>query len=80
MVLLYLVLVEAAKHFYYRAADARLAREAPARAKARAAARVALGLHHGGARVHRRATPFLVHTGRPKFRRPPGHGVAPGRR
>ncbi|MDP9882750.1 Mg2+-importing ATPase [Sinomonas atrocyanea] len=80
MVLLYLVLVEAAKHFYYRAADARLAREAPARAKARAAARVALGLHHGGARVHRRAAPFVVHTGRPKFRRPPGHGVAPGRR
>ncbi|MDQ0260902.1 Mg2+-importing ATPase [Sinomonas atrocyanea] len=80
MVLLYLVLVEVAKHFYYRAADARLAREAPARAQARMAARVALGLHHGGARVHRRAAPFLVHTGRPKFRRPPGHGVAPGRR
>jgi Mg2+-importing ATPase len=80
MVALYLVLVEVAKHFYYRAADARLAREAPARARARAAARLALGLHHGGARVHRRAAPFLVHTGRPKFRRPPGHGVAPGRR
>jgi Mg2+-importing ATPase len=80
MVALYLVLVEVAKHFYYQAADARLAREAPARARARAAARVALGLHHGGARVHRRAVPFLVHTGRPKFRRPPGHGVAPGRR
>lgn len=80
MVLLYLVLVEVAKHFYYRAADARLAKEAPARAQARVAARAALGLHRGGARVHRRAAPFLVHTGRPRFRRPPGHGVAAGRR
>ncbi|BCT74811.1 magnesium-translocating P-type ATPase [Sinomonas cyclohexanicum] len=79
MVLLYLVLVETAKHFYYRAEDARAAREAAGRAKARAAARV-VGLHHGRTRVHRRAVPFLVHTGRPKFRRPPGHGVSAGRR
>ncbi|GEB64499.1 magnesium-translocating P-type ATPase [Sinomonas atrocyanea] len=80
MVLLYLVLVEAAKHFYYRAADARLARESRARAEARVAARAALGLHHNRTRVHRRAAPFIVHTARPKFRRPPGHGIAAGRR
>ncbi|GHG42573.1 magnesium-translocating P-type ATPase [Sinomonas cellulolyticus] len=79
MVLLYLVLVETAKHFYYRAEDARAAREAPARAEARRAARLSV-LHHGRARVHRRAVPFLVHTGKPRFRRPPGHGVAAGRR
>lgn len=79
MVLLYLVLVEIAKHFYYRAEDARAAREAPARAEARRAAR-ALAPHHGHARVHRRAVPFLVHTGKARFRRPPGHGVAAGRR
>ncbi len=79
MVLLYLVLVEIAKYFYYRAEDARAGREAPGRAEARAAAR-AVGLHHGRSRVHRRAVPFLVHTGRAKFRRPPGHGVAAGRR
>jgi Mg2+-importing ATPase len=80
MVVLYLVLVETAKHFYYRSADARAAREAPARAEERAAARVAVGLHHARTRVHRRAAPFLVHTGRAKFRRPPGHGVSAGRR
>ncbi|WP_433875924.1 magnesium-translocating P-type ATPase [Sinomonas atrocyanea] len=80
MVVLYLVLVETAKHFYYRAADARAVREAPSRAQERAEARVAVGLHHGRARVHRRAAPFLVHTGKAKVRRPPGHGVAAGRR
>ncbi|GAA2203030.1 magnesium-translocating P-type ATPase [Sinomonas flava] len=80
MVVLYLVLVETAKHFYYRAADARSMREEPSRAEERAAARVAVGLHHGHARVHRRAAPFLVHTGKAKVRRPPGHGVAAGRR
>ncbi|MDQ4489913.1 magnesium-translocating P-type ATPase [Sinomonas sp. ASV486] len=79
MVLLYLVLVETAKHFYYRAEDARAAREAPTRAKEFAAAK-AVGLHHGHARVRRRAAPFLVHTGRPRFRRPPVNGRAAGPR
>ncbi|MEA5455394.1 magnesium-translocating P-type ATPase [Sinomonas sp. JGH33] len=79
MVVLYLVLVEAAKHFFYRAADARAAREQAAREAAPAAIPPA-AVHASHGRVHRRAAPFVVHTGRPKVRRAPGHGVAAGRR
>jgi Mg2+-importing ATPase len=79
MVVLYLVLVETAKHFFYRSADARAAREQAARAIAPAAARMK-AVHASHARVHRRAAPFLVHTGRARVRRAPGTGTAPGRR
>jgi Mg2+-importing ATPase len=63
MVLLYLVLVETAKHFYYRAADSRVPRAAvPAAAPTKV-------VHTSHARVHRRAAPFLAHTGRARVRR-----------
>jgi Mg2+-importing ATPase len=63
MVLLYLMLVETAKHYYYRAADARVLRAAvPAAAPTKA-------VHASHARVHRRAAPFLAHTGRARVRR-----------
>ncbi|WP_052207031.1 magnesium-translocating P-type ATPase [Sinomonas humi] len=82
MVILYLVLVEVAKHFFYQAADARAAREQAAR-EARLAAPAALAIpahavHASHARVHRRAVPFLVHTGHAHVRR--AGGVAGGRR
>ena len=74
MVLLYLVLVETAKHYYYRAADALALRAAvPAVAPTKA-------MHASHARVHRRAAPFLAHTGRARVRRIPGYGVVDGRR
>jgi Mg2+-importing ATPase len=79
MVVLYLVLVETAKHFFYRSADARAAREQAALAIAPPAARMK-AVHASHARVHRRAAPFLVHTGRARVRRAPGTGAATGRR
>jgi Mg2+-importing ATPase len=79
MVALYLVLVETAKHYFYRLADARAIRELAVREAARAAA-PGEAVHASHARVHRRAAPFLVHTGRARVRRPPGTGAAAGRR
>ncbi len=66
MVVLYLVLVETAKHFYYRAADRRAARE-----RAVPAVVTARVQHASHVRVHRRAVPFLAHTGRAQIRRRP---------
>ncbi|MGW6174954.1 magnesium-translocating P-type ATPase [Arthrobacter sp. NPDC055138] len=68
MVLLYLVLVETAKHFYYRAAPEAIPAPLPAKAE-----------HLSHARVHRRAAPFLAHTGRASVRRLPQHGQRPRR-
>jgi Mg2+-importing ATPase len=79
MVVLYLVLVETAKHFFYRAADARAARELAAQGIAPPAGRMK-AVHASHARVHRRAAPFLVHTGRARVGRAPGTGTAAGRR
>lgn len=79
MVILYLVLVEAAKHFFYASADARAAREQAAR-KVEPAATPPQAVHGSQIRIHRRAAPFLVHTGSAKVRRIPGAGVAAGRR
>ncbi|WP_334171980.1 magnesium-translocating P-type ATPase [Sinomonas sp.] len=79
MVALYLVLVEVAKHFFYRAMDARALREQAARLAVRAVPAIpAHAVHASHARVHRRAVPFLVHTGRPRVHR--AGGVARGRR
>ncbi|GAB4100872.1 HAD-IC family P-type ATPase [Sinomonas halotolerans] len=75
MVVLYLVLIETAKHFFYRTAH----EQAP-HPSAPPAPVPSLAGHDAHTRVHRRAVPFVVHTGKAKVRRPPGHGVAAGRR
>ncbi|MFE4833986.1 magnesium-translocating P-type ATPase [Arthrobacter sp. NPDC056691] len=80
MVVLYLVLVETAKHFYYRGADARALRERAVSERAVPAAVPSAAVHASHGRVHRRAVPFLVHTGKTRVRRARGAGVAGGRR
>ncbi|WP_422933257.1 magnesium-translocating P-type ATPase [Sinomonas sp. P47F7] len=77
MVLTYLLFVEGAKHFFYRSEDARAMRGAAGAAEPQAAGAADHASHR---RVHRRAAPFLVHSGRARVRRDSGAGVAAGRR